>query len=126
MSNSSFDGTPPQATPLQVTAVAANAVCTATFPAAVGKTNYVQGVVLSTGGATVGLLASVTLAGLSGGTITLPLSIPTGPLLGCGPHVIPFPRAMRGVAPNTAVSVSIPALGAGNTSASATLIGFVV
>jgi len=120
------DGTPANTVPLCVTSAnAANATATATLPAVVGQTNYIEAVIISGAGATLGSIVEATITGLAGGTISMPLSVPAGALLGMGPTVIRLPRPIRAVADNTAIVVTLPALGAGSLNARVTAIGFV-
>lgn len=102
---------------------AANASLTRTVDAVVGRVHYVTGFDISIGGATAGSLKLVTLAGLTGGTQTFVLAVPTGVALG-STLCVRFPQAIPSSAANTAVVLTVPALGAGSTNANANLYGY--
>lgn len=102
----------------------ANATAVATLPAIAGKTAYITGFEVWAGGATAGLLTNVTIAGLSGGSITYPFSAAVGVALTSSPLVINFPVAKPASAQNTAISVTLPALGLGNAQARVVANGF--
>lgn len=103
----------------------ANATATATLPAVSGKTNYVTGFSISAGGATLGSTVTATLSGLAGGSLSYTF---TAPALGGNAlplfeeFVVPIPAS----ASNTAISLTLPALGAGNINATVNIHGYVV
>jgi hypothetical protein len=120
------DGTPANTVPLCVTSAnGANTAVSATLGAVAGATNYIEAVIISGAGATLGSIVEATITGLSGGTISMPLSVPAGALLGMGPTVIRLPRPIRATADNTAIVVTLPALGVGSLNARVTAICFV-
>lgn len=102
----------------------ANATAAATLPAVAGKTNYVTGFVVSGSGATAGLPVTVTLAGVAGGTMSFTYCAAVGALVANQPLIVPFPEPIAATGPGVAVTLSCPALGAGNTNNTATLFGF--
>lgn len=102
----------------------ANAVAAATIPAVAGKTAYVAGFDISGTGATVGAAVSATLAGILGGTATYTVVAATGAAVANQVVAIRFDPPFPASAVNTAITLSCPALGAGNTNNSANIYGF--
>ena len=117
-------------TPLGATVVTAssgnvaNAAAAAALPAVASVLNYVSGFTITAGGATAGSLVSATLAGVLGGTMTFAVAIPAGATLGATPLVVTFPTPIPATAVNTAITISLPAAGAGNTNAATMIHGF--
>lgn len=104
----------------------ANASAAATLAAVAAKTNFLSGFQITAGGATVGADVSVTITGLLGGTITYTFNAPAGALVGATPLIVTFPYPLPASAVNTAIVVTCPALGAGNTNATANAQGYVL
>ena len=102
----------------------ANATATATIPAAAAKLGYITGFEVTGGGATAGSVVSLTITGLLGGTATYSVAVPTGAILGLTPLIVEFLQPLPASAVNTAIVVSLPALGAGNTNAAVVAHGF--
>lgn len=100
----------------------ANATATATLPGAVGKTTYATGFSCESGGATAAADVDITLTGALGGTMHFAFD---GGALATG-NAIPrtFNPALPASAPNTALVISMPALGAGNTNATCNIEGY--
>lgn len=117
---------PVGATPVvAVSGVVANAVATATIAAVAGKTNYISGIEIASGGATLAALVNATISGLVGGvTITYPYAAVAGVTLMGAPLVVQFFPAIPANAANTAIVAALPALGAGNTAATVTIHGY--
>ena len=118
-------GYPSGATP--VTAASgnqANAVATATLPAAAGKTTYITGFQLTAAGATAAAVVSATVTGTISGTLTYTFVFPAGATAAAQPLVVEFPEPVPSSAVNTAIVVSLPAGGAGNTNAAVNAQGF--
>ena len=112
------------ATPTPVSASSgnvANATATATIAAVVDRTNYLCGVVFGPGFATAGASVAATITGLTGGTLTMTAN--AGPSF-APPVTVPFTTCLRASAANTAITASMPALGAGNTNASVSAWGY--
>lgn len=103
----------------------ANASAVATLPAVVGKTNYLTGLQITAGGATAGACVSATVTGLVGGTATYAFCVPTGATLGATPLELAFYPPVPASTTNTAIVVTLPALGAGNTNAAVSAQGYV-
>lgn len=102
----------------------ANTAAVATLPAAVGKTTYIKGLSITAGGATVAALVTATLTGL-GSTLSFTVSSPVGIGAGGMPIIIDFgPGGVPASATNTAIVLTLPALGAGNTNASVSAWGY--
>lgn len=104
----------------------ANATATATLPAVAGKTNYVTGFSITGGGATAALLVNATLTGVVGGPLNYTFGAPVGVAVAALPLVVELETPLPASAVNTAVSISLPALGAGNTNAAVNIHGYVV
>jgi hypothetical protein len=103
----------------------ANAPAVATLPAAVGKTTYLTGFTVAALGATAGSTVDIAVTGAAA-TLHFSYSVPTGATLAQAPMVVMLPAPVAGAAPNTAVVVTLPALGAGNTNARVSAIGYQV
>jgi hypothetical protein len=104
----------------------ANAVATATLAAAAGKTNYLSGFEITGAGATAASVVVATVTGLLGGTLSYVISVVAGATLGNAPLVVEFDSPIAATAVNTAIAVSCPALGAGNTNCVANAHGYQV
>lgn len=102
----------------------AAATATATIPAVAGKRTYISGFEVTASGATGALVVNVTVVGLLGGTRTYAFSAPAGVAVGATPLVVTFSPALQASADNTAIVVSMPTLGAGNTNACINATGF--
>lgn len=102
----------------------AAATATATLPAVSAKTTYISGFTVTGAGATAGSVILVTVTGLAAGTLTYVLVIPTGVTTEVRPLNVVFPTPLPGSAVNTAIVVSAPSFGAGNTNAAVTAHGF--
>lgn len=105
---------------------AANASAVATIPAVAAKTNYITGFTVTGSGATAALPVVVTIAGLAGGSITFSYGAALGALVTNQPLIVTFPAPIAASAVNTAITVTCPALGAGNTNNVVNAFGFVV
>lgn len=122
--------TTPAAIPAGATAVSsssgnvANASAIATLAAVVGKTTYVKGLTITPGGATAAALVTATLVGTLGGTLSYTMGAPTGAAVAGYPFMINFGDGIPASAVNTALVLTLPALGAGNTNASVSIWGY--
>lgn len=101
---------------------AANAV--ATLAAAVGKTTFICGFTLTSAGSTGAAVVSPTVVGTSGGTMTHTYTSVAGATLANAPLQQNFSPCVPASAVNTAIVVTLPSLGAGNTNATAVAWGF--
>lgn len=113
-------GTPVQAFSGNVAA----AVATATLPAVANRTNFLSGFDVTAGGSTAGAVVNLTIAGLLGGTRTYAFAAPIGAAVGATPLVVYFDPPLPASAANTAIVVSMPSLGAGNTNACVNAEGY--
>lgn len=101
----------------------AAAVATATLAAAANQTTYITGFTVTGAGATAGSVVLVTVTGCVGGTMTFVLAVPAGAGVGITPLVVDFPHPVPATGPNTAIVVSAPSFGAGNTNAAVVATG---
>lgn len=102
----------------------ANAAAVATLPAVAGKTAYITGFEVWAAGATSSTLTYVTVSGIAGGSISWPFAAPTGATTQAAPLIVTLPMAKPASAQNTAISVTLPALGIGNAQARTVVKGF--
>ena len=90
-----------------------------------GTLNWVTGFEINGGGATAGAAISATLTGAAGGTLTYMFEVPTGAAVQLTPIIVEFmPPGIPAAALNSAITINVPAFGAGNTAASATIHGY--
>ena len=103
----------------------ANASAAGTLAAVAGRTNYITGFEVTGAGATAGLPVTVTVTG-----ITTPISYTytatAGVLVANTPLLVEFPQPLPASAVNTAITVTCPALGSGNTNNTVNVHGFVI
>lgn len=102
----------------------ANASAAATLSATSGKTCYVTGIEISFGGASVAANIVAALSGLAGGTISYICVVPgtvTNPTV---PLTVQFNPPLPASAANTAITITLPALGTGNTHACVNIHGY--
>ena len=92
--------------------------------AGAGRLNYCTGFEITFGGATGASLVAVTLTGVKGGTQNFVLAVPAGAAVGGAPLIVAWRKPLEASAINTAITLSIPSLGAGNTNVAANLHGF--
>lgn len=102
----------------------ANASGVATIAAVAAKTAYITGFDVTGSGATAASVVSVTVTGLLGGTSTYTLSVVAGATLSNAVLSIRFAPPLPASAANTAIVVTCPALGAGNTNNAVNAYGF--
>lgn len=104
--------------------VVANATATATLAGVVGKTNYCTGFEITGAGATAAAVVAATLTGTAGGTLSYTVVFPAGATLPITPVVVHFDPPLKASATNTAIAVSVPAAGAGNTHVTVNVHGY--
>jgi hypothetical protein len=102
----------------------AAAVAAATLAGVAGKTTYITGFVLTGAGATAASVVLLAVTGTSGGTMTFAVAVPAGVTAALAPLVVVFSKPIPASAVNTAIVVSCPSLGAGNTNAAVVATGF--
>lgn len=103
----------------------ANITAIATLPAVAGKTNFVTGFEITGAGATAASVVIATLTGLVN-TLHYVVAVPAGVAAPITPLVVEFSPPLPASAVNTAVSINVPAFGAGNTNAAAVIHGYAV
>ena len=102
----------------------ANAVATATIPGVAGKTAYISGFTISGAGATAMLVVNPTIAGVISGTKTYTYAAVAGAAVINQVLDVQFCPPIPASAVNTAIAVSCPALGIGNTNNAVNAYGF--
>lgn len=102
----------------------ANASAVATLAAAAGKTTYITALQITSGGSTAAALVLATLVGLLGGTATYVYATVAGATAKNPDLIIVFDIPLPASAVNTAIVLTLPALGAGNTNAAVSAQGF--
>jgi hypothetical protein len=102
----------------------ANASAAATITATAAVLGYCTGFTITAAGATAASIVNATVTGLIGGTMTFTFGAAAGATVMSAPLVVSFPKPIPASAVNTAIVVTLPALGAGNTNAAVTIHGF--
>lgn len=102
----------------------ANASAVATLTGAAGATTYLTGFEITGAGATAPGVVVATVTGLLGGTMSYIVTAMTGATSANTPLVVVFDPAQPASAVNTAIVVTLPALGAGNTNAAVSAHGY--
>lgn len=111
-------------TPLNASSTATNATITLTLPAVANQTNFCTGFEITYGGATAATSNAVTLTGIAGGTQNYLVAVPAVPASGVNAFTVEFTYPLQASATNTAIVLTVPAAGAGNTNTSACLHGY--
>lgn len=120
-------GYPRGATPLIAgSGNVANASAAATLTPTSTTTAYISGFEITGSGATAGLPVTVTVAGLLGGTRSYTYTFAVGALVSNYPLTVEFSPPLPASATNTAIVVTCPAGGAGNTNNTVVAHGFYV
>lgn len=121
----------PKRTPVNATSGnEGNTNAVATLPGATGVTTYLQKVWVTFTGATAAGVVTLAITGLSsGGTLDFTVPVPAGVAAAGTPVLLDFTTGQfaNGIpasAQNTAVVVTLPALGSGNTNATVSAIGY--
>jgi len=113
-----------------VTATSGNVAASAavaTLGAVSGQTNVCTAVSFTYQGATAATVVSGVLSGGSdvvGGTRCFPIAVPAGASIIAQPIVIEFSPPVVAAAANATITWTVPSLGAGNTTAAATINGY--
>jgi hypothetical protein len=102
----------------------ANSAAVASLAGSSGVTNYCTGIEITFAGATAAGNVVATLAGLAGGTISFICTAPTGATVPGAPIIAQFDPPLPASAANTAITLTLPALGSGNTHACVNIHGF--
>lgn len=116
----SFGGTPITAASGNV----ANANAVATLAAVTGRTTYICGFTMTSAGSTGAAVVNPTVTGVISGTLTYVYATVAGATLANAPLIVNFNPCMPANAVSTAIVVTLPALGAGNTNAATTAKGY--
>ena len=102
----------------------AAAAAVATLPGVAGKTTYISGFTITGSGALAASVVLVTVVGITGGTATYVYTVVAGATLAnLNLHIDLIP-AIPASALNTAIVVTLPSLGTGNTNAAVVARGF--
>jgi len=96
----------------------------ATLAAATGRVTYICGFAITSSGSTGAAIVNPTVTGTVTGTLTFTYASVAGATLSNPSLVVPFTPCISASAPNTAVVVTLPTLGAGNTNASVSAWGY--
>lgn len=102
----------------------ANASAAATLTPVSTATAYIAGFEVTGAGSTAALPVTVTVAGLLGGTRSYTYNFAAGVLVGNTPLIVTFDPPLPASAVNTAIVVTCPAGGAGNTNNTVVAHGF--
>jgi hypothetical protein len=101
----------------------ANASAVAAIAAVASKTNYLAGFEVTGAGATAAAVVNATVTGCLGGTRTYPIAVPAGVTTGITPVIVNIVPPLPATAANTAITLTVPAFGAGNTNVAANIRG---
>lgn len=106
---------PPQ-TPINITAsvTATTGSFNASLAAVSGRTNYICGFVITSGGTTSAAVVNATVSGTVSGTMNYSYVFPSS---GQGILGVAFPQCIVASGSNTAITVTVPAGGTGTTAA---------
>lgn len=102
----------------------ADGAAVATLPGVAGKTTYITGFDITAAGATAAAVVLAAVAGLLAGAQSFVYAAPAGATVQGPTLSIRFPAPLPASAVNTAITVTLPALGAGNTNAAVVAYGF--
>ncbi len=102
----------------------ANASAAATLAGVASKTTFITGFEITSDGASVALCVNPTVTGTVTGTLTYTYCAPAGVLVMATPLIVPFPLAIPASAVNTAIVVTLPALGTGSANATVVAHGY--
>jgi hypothetical protein len=102
----------------------AAATATATLPGVAGQTTFITGFEITGLGATGALVVQATVTGVDATLPTYDITVPAGVGVAITPLIVQFARPIPATALNTAIAVSMPTFGAGNTAARIHAHGF--
>ena len=108
---------------IQASAFGAAAVVTATLPAAVGKTTWLSGFWVTGAGATAATTVQGSITGI-GTQMFFYVTVPAGVNSNVAELFVEFADPIPASGTNTAIVISVPSFGAGNTSSNVTAHGF--
>lgn len=101
----------------------AAAAAVATLPAVAGKTTWITGFEATAAGSTAAADVVLTVTGLTN-ALSYVFVFPAGALTGAQPLIVEFPQPIPASAVNTAIVVTLPSGGVGNTNAAVSAHGF--
>lgn len=122
---SSEGPTEPSTPVIKTSGNVAAASAVATMPAVAGKTNFIEGFDITSGGSTAAALVLAALTGVLGGTLSYVYGTVAGATLINSPLSVRFSPPLPASAVNTAIALTLPSLGTGNTNAIVTVYGYV-
>ena len=96
----------------------------ATLAAVPGKTMFITGFEVTSAGATVAAVVTVTIVGAVGGTMAYTYIAAAGATLSNTNLIVQFTRAIPATAVNIPIVVTLPSLGIGNTNATVVCHGY--
>jgi len=102
----------------------AAASAAATLTGTASTTVYISGFEVTGSGSTAGLPVTVTVAGLLGGTRSYTYTFETGATVGNKPLIVAYEPPLPASGVNTAIVVTCPSGGAGNTNNTVVAHGF--
>lgn len=105
--------------------VVSAATAAASLAAVAAKTNYLTGFSITGGGATSASLITCTLSGLITGSETYVFAVASGATAGSVALTRSFNHPIPASAVNTAITMSCPTFGSGNTAAAVNVEGYV-
>ena len=112
-------------TPVNPSGTGAASTITLTMNAVANVRNYCSGFEITGAGATAASVIVVTLATLQGGvTFSYDIVVPAGLTTSITPLIVEFNPAIAATAVNTAITLTVPSFGAGNTNSAAVLHGW--
>lgn len=109
-------GYPNNSTPVTASATGTTGAVTATLPAINGKTTFLCGFVMTSGGTTAATTGPATVTGTINGALNFVYEEPAL-AAGQGRLVVPFAPCVPASGQNTAIVINMPAGGAGTTAA---------
>jgi len=104
----------------------ANANAVATLPAIAGRTLYLTGFEATSAGATAGIAVNLTVTGVTGGTLNYVFTAAVGAAVASVPLTVEYTYPIPASDVNTAIVVTLPALGLGNTNATVVAHGYYI
>lgn len=102
----------------------ANASAVATLAGVSAKTTYICGANITSAGSTAAAVVTPTIVGTITGTLNFTYATVAGATLANAPYIVKFAPCVPASAVNTAIVVTLPALGAGNTNATVNAHGY--
>lgn len=101
----------------------ANGAAVAAIPGAVGKTSFITGFEVTSDGATAAAVVDLTVS-LGAVVLHYTYTAVAGATTQDATLIVSFPRPLPATAANTAITVTLPALGVGSTNAAVNVHGY--